>query len=90
MRRQLSAVVRLVCISVMILAAGMSGVAADSEPAFWSSEETAAYLGVPISTLRYWSWQRTGPRSYRIGRYRKYRPTDVRRWAERQADEPQR
>ena len=60
------------------------------EPAFWSSQETADFLGVPLSTLRYWQWQRTGPRSYRIGRSRKYKPGDVRAWAERQAEEPER
>lgn len=58
------------------------------EAEFWSSREVCEYLGIPLSTLRYWQWQRTGPRSYRIGRSRKYKPADVRDWAERRADEP--
>jgi hypothetical protein len=59
-----------------------------SVPEFWSSKQVCEFLGVPLSTLRYWQWQRTGPRSYRIGRHRKYKPADVRAWAERQAEEP--
>jgi excisionase family DNA binding protein len=55
-------------------------------PEFWSSKETAEYLGVPLSTLRYWQWQGIGPRSYRIGRSRKYRKPDIDKWAESQAD----
>ena len=58
------------------------------DPQFWSSQETADFLGVPLSTIRYWHWQKTGPRSYRIGRSRKYKPADVKAWAERQAFEP--
>ena len=62
--------------------------APDEPDQFWLSEETADYLGVPVSTLRYWQWQGIGPRSYRIGRYRRFRPGDVRRWVENRAEEP--
>jgi excisionase family DNA binding protein len=58
------------------------------DPEFWTSQEVCDFLGIPLSTLRYWQWQRTGPRSYRMGRHRKYKPADVRAWAERQAEEP--
>jgi predicted DNA-binding transcriptional regulator AlpA len=58
------------------------------EPEFWSSKEVCRFLAVPLSTLRYWSWQRTAPRSYRIGRRLMYKPADVRAWAERRANEP--
>ena len=57
------------------------------ERAFWSSREVCEFLGIPLSTLRYWSWQGS-PCSYRIGRERKYRPADVMAWTERQAAEP--
>lgn len=57
---------------------------------FWSSKDTAEFLGVPEATVRYWNWQRIGPRSYKIGRFRKYKPADVRRWAEQHASEPRR
>jgi hypothetical protein len=61
---------------------------AQGEKEFWSSQETADFLCIPLSTLRYWTWQQTGPRSYRIGRSRKYKPADVRAWVERRANEP--
>ena len=60
---------------------------------FWSVEETADWLGVPPSTVRYWLWQEAAkpgiaPRSYKIGRWRKFKPADVKAWAEKQASEP--
>jgi hypothetical protein len=58
------------------------------EDAFWGTDDVAAYLGVPPATVRYWAWQGTGPRSYKIGRRRKYRPSEVRAWAEAQAEQP--
>ncbi len=30
------------------------------ERAFWSSREVCEFLGIPLSTLRYWSWQGKG------------------------------
>jgi hypothetical protein len=55
---------------------------------FWSTGDVAQYLGIPESTLRYWTYLGKGPTSFKIGRRRKYRFTDVRQWAESQADEP--
>ena len=46
----------------------------------WSAEETARYLGVPVSTLYYWRSERNGPPSRRIGRYLRYRAEDVEEW----------
>lgn len=57
-------------------------------PAFWSLTETAGYLGVPPSTLYQWAYRGVGPRSYKVGRFRKYRPEDVDHWLEDHADEP--
>jgi excisionase family DNA binding protein len=56
---------------------------------FWSVEETADWLGVPPATLRYWLWRGLGPRSYKIGRWRRFKPVDVKAWAETQASEPE-
>lgn len=53
----------------------------------WSVAEAASYLGVPEWTLRKWISQNTGPRSYRVGRYRKYKREDVDRWLEGQASD---
>ena len=57
-------------------------------PAFWSLAETAAYLGIPTGTLYNWVHRGEGPRSYKVGRSRKYRPTDVDAWLELRAEEP--
>jgi excisionase family DNA binding protein len=51
----------------------------------WSIEETAKYLGVSVKTLYGWRWQKTGPISYRVGRYVRYRPDEVRAWVDAQA-----
>jgi len=54
----------------------------------WSLDETAAYLGVPSSTLHQWNHRGVGPRSFRVGRYRRYRPADVRHWLDEHASGP--
>ena len=58
------------------------------QPGFWSTVETAAYLGVPLNTLHALNYKGTGPRSYKIGRHRKYRPSDVETWCEQRASNP--
>ena len=51
----------------------------------WSLPETAEFLGIPEATLYQWASRGIGPRSYRVGRYRRYKPADVHAWLERQA-----
>jgi predicted DNA-binding transcriptional regulator AlpA len=51
----------------------------------WSHQETADFLGLPASTLHQMNSKRTGPRSYRVGRYRRYDPRDVETWLAGQA-----
>ncbi|MEZ0096008.1 helix-turn-helix transcriptional regulator [Streptacidiphilus sp. EB129] len=48
----------------------------------WSHNETAAYLGISASTLYQLNWKGRGPRSARIGKYRRYNPADVVSWVE--------
>lgn len=68
---------------------GDRGVLAPSNSsAFWSLTETAEYLGLPSATLHQLNYKGTGPRSYKIGRHRKYRPADVEAWCEERASEP--
>lgn len=43
-------------------------------------DEAAAYLRVPVETLRKWRSQGTGPRAARVGRYLRYRRVEVDRW----------
>jgi integrase len=53
----------------------------------WTAEEVALYLGVPIGTLYQWRYRRAGPRAYRVGRYLRYDPNDVRSWLATQTDD---
>lgn len=45
-----------------------------------SAEEVSDYLGVPVNTLYQWRHKGTGPTAFRVGRFLRYDPTDVRRW----------
>ncbi len=49
-------------------------------------EELADYLVVPVATLYQWRYRREGPPGFRVGRYIRYRRTDVEAWIERQLD----
>jgi excisionase family DNA binding protein len=42
--------------------------------------EVAEMLRVPIGTLRYWRHLGTGPHSFKVGRWVRYRRGDVRAW----------
>lgn len=67
----------------------MSETSRSIEPGFWSHAQTAAYLGLPEATLHQMNYKGTGPKSYKIGRHRKYRPADVDVWCEVRASEPE-
>jgi hypothetical protein len=82
-------IVRAIWIAAGVLFAATLGADGASEPdAFWGTEDVAAFLGVPSASVRYWAYVGTGPRSYKIGRRRKYKPSDVREWAEAQVEQP--
>lgn len=53
----------------------------------WSIDQVAAYLQVPVQTLRTWRKHRTGPGAARIGKYLRYDPTNVRAWVADRARE---
>ena len=53
----------------------------------WSLQETADFLGLPPATLHYLNSRRTGPRSYKVGRHRRYDPRDVLAWLQLRASE---
>lgn len=53
----------------------------------WGTPQTSAYLGVPEATLLQWVSRGEGPRSYRVGRYRKWKPSDVLAWLETRASD---
>ena len=51
-------------------------------PRLWNIHETAEFLGVPVSTLYYWSYRgEGGPPFSRIGRLLRYDPYVVADWA---------
>lgn len=56
-----------------------------SREPLWTSEQTAEYLGIPRRTLDQWSHRGTGPRSYRVGKHRRYRPDEVESWLDGRA-----
>lgn len=66
----------------------MSTSAAPKLPArLWSHRETAEFLQIPVATLHQLNHKRTGPRSYKVGRHRRYDPSDVMTWLETRASD---
>ena len=53
--------------------------------ALWSHKQTAAMLGVSASTLHHMLYKRSAPKSYKVGRHRRYAPEDVKAWLDRRA-----
>jgi len=51
----------------------------------WTADDCADYLGVPVATLYQWRYHGKGPRGYRVGRWLRYDPADVRAWLTDQA-----
>lgn len=60
--------------------------AGDGLNSLWSAGETAEFLGVPVATLYQWRYQHKGPRAYRVGRWLRYDPADVRLWLRNQLE----
>ncbi|MEU0532981.1 MULTISPECIES: helix-turn-helix transcriptional regulator [Amycolatopsis] len=50
-----------------------------------SIEDLSAYLQVPVNTLYQWRKTGKGPAGFRVGKYVRYRPTDVDAWIDGQA-----
>lgn len=50
------------------------------------TEEVAAYLRVPVATLYAWRSRGEGPRAHRVGKYLRFRQSDVDAWLERRSD----
>lgn len=54
--------------------------------ALWTTEELAAYLGVPVATIYAWRGRGHGPSAIRVGRYLRFRSEDIDSWLDRQRD----
>ncbi|GAB7040406.1 MULTISPECIES: helix-turn-helix transcriptional regulator [Catenuloplanes] len=55
---------------------------ADGARGLWSHEEAAAYLGLSEQTLYFINHKGKGPKSYKVGKYRRYRKADIDAWLE--------
>lgn len=52
----------------------------ESQEPLIDSPALAAWVGVPISTIAQWAFRGVGPRFIKVGRHRRYDPSEVRRW----------
>lgn len=43
-------------------------------------QDLANYLGVPVATIYAWRYRRQGPPGFRVGRYLRFRRSDVEQW----------
>lgn len=48
-----------------------------------TSSELSEMLVIPVRTLDQWAYLGKGPASIRVGRYRRYRLSDVEAWIDR-------
>jgi hypothetical protein len=51
----------------------------------WSAKDLAVFLGVPVATLHQWRYLGVGPKAYKVGRWLKYDPAEVRAWLDHTA-----
>lgn len=45
-------------------------------------EETSEYLKIPVKTLYQWKYKNVGPQPLRVGRYLRYRQSEVDAWVD--------
>ena len=50
------------------------------------AQEVADGLGVPLATIYAWRATGKGPRGHRVGKFIRFKASDVEVWLERQAD----
>jgi excisionase family DNA binding protein len=51
-----------------------------------SAKELADYLDVPLKTIYAWRYRGQGPRGFKVGRYVRFRLSDVQHWVSDQLD----
>lgn len=59
-----------------------------AENKFMSYADVARECSVPESTVRYWVHMGQGPPSYKLGRHRRFRRSDVEAWIAERFDTP--
>lgn len=60
----------------------------DTKERLLTLQETADYLGVPLTTLYAWRTRGQAPRGFKVGRHVRVRASDIEAWLEERADEP--
>lgn len=60
----------------------------EPEPLVGKREVSEFLGGIPVSTLGQWTYRGIGPPSYRVGRYRRYRLSEVAAWVDSQTHDP--
>ena len=64
-------------------------IAMDISTDLLTTEEVALLTRAPVSTVRYWRYLGTGPRSFRLGKRVVYRRHEVEQWlGEREMTDP--
>ena len=48
-------------------------------------DEAAAYIQIPRRTLERWAYMGIGPKYSKMGRYTRYRLSDIEKWADEQS-----
>lgn len=46
----------------------------------WTMEQLGEFLQIPVKTIRNWRSEGAGPRGYRVGRYVRFKRSDVMDW----------
>jgi hypothetical protein len=54
-----------------------------------SIQEAAAFVRVPVATMRYWRYTGDGPFSFKVGRHVRYWRADLVLWLTEQTNRPQ-
>lgn len=62
----------------------MTAAIAEDTDRWLTRQELADRLQLPVTTLAQWAFKKTGPRFAKIGRYTRYRLSDVIAWENEQ------
>jgi predicted DNA-binding transcriptional regulator AlpA len=65
----------------------LEGAVAVQPVRLWTHQETAEFLSISQATLHDLNYKRTGPRSFKVGRHRRYDQADVMSWLSRRASD---
>lgn len=64
----------------------MTDTTTESKPIFFTREDLAERYQLAVQTIAKWPARNYGPRSIKVGRYVRYRVTDVEAW---EAEQPE-